>query len=50
MTYKFVWHKNDKIKANQQKLKIMSEIKIKPLADRVVIEPAPAEEKLQVEL
>jgi chaperonin GroES len=32
-------------KQNFKKIKDMSEIKIKPLADRVVIEPAPAEEK-----
>jgi chaperonin GroES len=32
-------------KQNFKKTKDMSEIKIKPLADRVVIEPAPAEEK-----
>jgi len=36
---------NDYAKAKLQKIKDMSEIKIKPLADRVVIEPAPAEEK-----
>jgi chaperonin GroES len=37
---------NDYAKAKtSKKHKDMSEIKIKPLADRVVIEPAPAEEK-----
>jgi len=38
-----VWHKNYSI--GSKKIKTMSKLNVKPLADRVIVEPAPAEEK-----
>ncbi len=43
MSEKKVWHKIYYV--CNKKLKTMSKINVKPLADRVLVEPAPAEEK-----